>query len=130
MSVTAATFKPTFRTNVGVILVLQSNNNTPTFSGINPLYCATDQTAADLASVLADLNPTVVEDWPEPGWPVSNTYYQTAKVPYLKFPDGTVVNAGEEASFFTHGYPPAFAESAVRGDIAMAMQFTAQANNS
>ena len=119
---TADTFKPTFRSDVGVVNAMTSP---PQFSAINPSYCATSQCGADLAALLADMNPKVVLDWPMQGWPQANAYYQTAQVPYLQFPDGTKVNAGIEASFFTHGYPPSFAEQAVRNDITMTIQANA-----
>jgi hypothetical protein len=116
---TAAEFKPAFRTDVGVVWAGDpaTANGVPTFTPVNPSYCATDQCAKDFMAVFADLGAKLVKDSPFPGWPTSNAFYQTAQVPYMEFPDGTKINIGLEASFFTHGYPPAYAEAAVRNDI-------------
>ena len=122
---TATEFKPTFRSDVGVVNALTSP---PQFSAINPTYCLSEQSALDLQSLLLDLKPQIVHDWPMSGWPQANAYYQPALVPYLKFPDVTTINAGIEAAFFTHGYPPAFAEAAVRNDIAITQQASAAAS--
>ena len=117
----AAEFKPTFRMDVGVVMAHDPNTDAPLFTPISPTLCATDQCAKDFMLLFPDLGAKLVYDWPQRGWPVSNVFYQTAQVPYLEFPDGTRINIGIEASFFTHGYPPEYAAAAVRNDIKLTL---------
>lgn len=124
---TPSEFKPAFRIDVGVVSLLLGFDNQPVFTPINPMYCATDQCAKDFAALLVDLKPQIVQDFPFPNWPQGNLYYQTAKVPYFLFPDGTKINVGVEASFFTHNYPANFALDAVRNDILMTQKAAADA---
>ena len=123
---TATEFKPTFRSDVGVVNALTSP---PQFSAINPTYCLSEQSAVDLQSLLLDLKPQIVHDWPMSGWPQANAYYQTAQVPYLKFPDGTTINAGFEAAFFHSWISASFRRGrSSRNDIAITQQASAAAS--
>jgi len=119
---TAADFKPEFDPTPGVTGPIQGG--LPTFTPINPLYCATPQCAADLVAVLSDLKPAIEFRGPLGTWP-GGPFAQTKKVPWLIFQgdNGPVpINAGVLASIFTHGYPPTLAELMLRQSIAQTIQ--------
>lgn len=100
-----------------------------TVTPINPTYCATDQCAKDLLSVLG-IGGTITEDFPEPGWPSSNMYSQSGKVPYYTFSGFNAFNAfvsftmraGEAVAVFTHGLSPEAALASLKFQIGMALQ--------
>lgn len=85
---------------------------------IAPMYCATMYTAGVMAQIFADLKPTIVLAPPLGTWPTANVFFQTADVPWLKFPDGTLENAGLLAATWTHGYPTALVEQWTRTGLA------------
>jgi len=95
---------------------------TPTQTPINPQYCASSACAFDLAALLSDVGTvTVYEDFPFAGWPTTNDYIQSGKVPWLKITDanGNVMqyNAGQLAVFFTHGFNPTLAGSLLHNSV-------------
>lgn len=127
-AVTSATFKPTFQSGIQVLGGGYANN-------INPMFCASQQSAIDLAVIIADLKPVIVQDWPMNGWPAVNQDTQSAKVPYFEFTSLNVsglkvrINVGFEIWIWNHGYPAAYCESACRQDILETiMQAEAAAN--
>lgn len=107
---------PAFRTDVKVKSTIDPStvtNGTPTENGIAPEYCAMNQCAADLASLLAGTfspPPSVVMEHPFAGWPTANLYIQSDNVPYLRFKGYNVAgeavtvdeNAGQLAYAFAH----------------------------
>lgn len=118
-------FSPVFNPTVFIGLV-------PFTFSIKPVYCLTDGSAQILAAILADLKPTIVEADPQLG-AVRWHYSQT--VPWLKFPDGTMCNAGQLAEYWRAKpnddgdlVTPDFAvaERNCRLDITAAMDITRQ----
>jgi hypothetical protein len=111
-------FVPTYRDDVTVTV----GDAPPT--PIHPWYCATDQCATDLASVLSDLSPAIVEDWPF-GYQMGGPVVVSSKVPFFDIQVEAVkvhLNVGQLAQLWSHGYPPSVAEAAARQQI----QLTAQ----
>jgi len=119
-NVTADTYKPVFRHNVATT---QANGET---TPVNPVYCLSDKSAGELASILGDLQPEIEQATPtafREGGGVSVNHL----VPWLKFPSGLMVNAGLEANYWVNASSGASAESNCRKDIAAAeRQFEAE----
>ena len=110
--VTADTFIPQFYS--------QSSNVFGMVSGVNPLLCATLPTALDLASILADLHPSIIALPPfGPGF-----LGGVGSVPWFILPDGTRLNVGSLAQCWCHGLPGNIAERNCRQDIANMVQYT------
>lgn len=91
-------------------------------SNINPVYCATSECAQDLASLLSDLGTVTINlDYPQRGWSPNNQFTQSGKVPWITVKDGSgntaTENAGLMAYTFSHGYPAAWANDAMRGNF-------------
>ena len=82
---------------------------------ISPNYCLSRASAAELVSILSDLNPKVLEGPPAPN--LGNRFVYSQNVPYLQFPDGKVRNAGVLATYWT-GALAVHAEQYCRQDIA------------
>lgn len=121
-TMTSADFRPTFRRDVFTSTLVG-------LSHVNPLFCATDKCAADLAEIISDLHPKVIQLFPLGDGTLPATVDGTgapATVPWFEFesdnPAPVRANAGLLAMYWTHGLPPAFAESQCRGDIALAMK--------
>lgn len=91
-----------------------------------PLYCLTDTSAKQLASLLSDLKPELFHAAPFAGWRFAGGPYGDGTVPYLRFtdPEGNAhqENAGQLAQWWTHGFNPAFAEAQCRGEIALLLR--------
>src|SRR6516165_3077115 len=87
--VTADNYKPVFLQDV------TTTNPNGVQTPVNPVYCLTDTSAAELVVILEDLAPRIVMAYP---------YYAKAPVtvstlvPWFKFPSGCAVNAGVEAN--------------------------------
>lgn len=115
--VTAQTYVPVFMDNV---------EQTFTASGqvqkINPVYCLTMDSAKELAEILADLRPKIVEADPVPQRLGSISY--STLVPWFQFPSGAAVNCGQEADYWAKAGPNggANAERDCRKDIQSAEQ--------
>lgn len=85
-----------------------------TSNKINPVYCATPECAHDLALILGRPVKAITLAPPFPGWPQANQFTQSAQVPYLTIMGfnsynafvAVTQNAGQMASFFTHGFAP------------------------
>lgn len=105
---TSAEFKPAFQENV------IANGVGGAVGYVNPAYCATVQCALDLASVLPDLKPQIMQL--PPNGPVFYGFVQA--VPWFAFPDGSIANVGLLANYWMHGWPPEVAERNCRQDIA------------
>ena len=108
-------FKPTFREDVFVT----GPWGAP--AQVNPLYCATEQCAVDLASVLEDLKPTITHMTPFGPTFDGNVPF----VPWLVFVDGSMSQAGLLAAYWTHGWTPEIAERNCRLDITTNMAYYA-----
>ncbi len=87
-------------------------------------YCLTFGSAGQLAMILRNTEPVIVPR-PAQGYFPPGPVTQVGTVPYLHFPDGTEVNAGKIAAYWSHGYDPVYAESQARADIWVRMQATA-----
>ena len=110
--VTAETFKPEFRDDVETTSL--NGAKTP----VNPVYCLTNHSAAQLASILEDLSPTIVQAFP---YKVSGGVTINHEVPWFKFPSGCAVNAGTEANWWSNA-DGTTAEKNCRADIKSAEQ--------
>jgi len=88
--------------------------NGRTFS-VSKSYCLTKASAVELAQILADLTPEIVDGPPVPN--IGNRFVYSQTVPFLRFPDGKVRNAGVLASYWT-GALLVHAEQYCRTDIA------------
>jgi hypothetical protein len=118
-------FLPQFRTDVEVIMQPTQGYPNGYHSPVNPDYCLTDESAAQLAEILKDLQPKIV---PIP--PTGNMYgifSDSTMVPGLQFPDGTVANAGLLARWWKFSNP-FVAERSARMEIAVQMEDTARFN--
>ena len=104
-----------FRTDLQVVAVEPAPGVAPTNS-INPQYCATNQAAADLLSLLSGQYPgaKIVQGAPLENFSQSNNlYFQTDTVPYISITGTNLMgqqvnvleNAGELIEAFGHGYP-------------------------
>ena len=88
---------------------------------VNPLYCATTECAKQLAAILVDLKPDIT--MLPPNGRISTIL--GAMVPFLVFPAGFVINAGQLASYWTHGWSQALSEAMCRRDIQSAEEYFA-----
>jgi len=104
---TAETFKPEFRDDVETTSL--NGQKTP----VNPVYCLTHRSALQLAEILHDLSPTIVQAFP---YKVSGGVAINHEVPWFKFPSGCAVNAGTEANWWSNA-DGATAEKNCRADI-------------
>lgn len=110
---TAITFQPTFSESVEVLGASGAQE-------VNKLYCLSAPSALQLMMVLSDLDPVGYLDDPQKFAPGS-TFYYSRRVPWLKFGDGTIRNAGQLAQFWVsnNGDPNGkTAEMMARQDIA------------
>jgi hypothetical protein len=87
--------------------------NGVTFS-ISPSYCLSRASATELKAILSELSPELVDGPPVPN---RGGRFQYPNVPFLKFPDGKIRNAGVLATYWTW-FPSLQAEKACRADIA------------
>lgn len=110
--VTADNYKPVFLQDV------TTTNPNGVQTPVNPVYCLTDTSAAELVVILEDLAPRIVMAYP---------YYAKAPVtvstlvPWFKFPSGCAVNAGVEANYWSNASGAA-AENNCRKDIKAACE--------
>jgi hypothetical protein len=88
--------------------------NGVTFS-ISKNYCLNRSSAKDLAALLADLQPTIIYGPPVPNRGSRFQYSQS--VPYFKFADGKVRNAGVLATYWVW-FNSTLAERCCRADVA------------
>ncbi len=89
MTITKDTFIPTYDTDVSIQLPVPGQPAIP----VNPRYCLSAQSAAELAAVLTaeGLGPvTVVQNFPETGF-IRFNYSRT--VPWFIYRDGATENA-------------------------------------
>ena len=110
---TAVTFKPLFLETVEVIGPSGAQE-------VNQFYCLTSPSALQLMMVLGDLNPVGYLDDPQK-FSSGSTFFYSRRVPWLKFGDGTIRNAGQLAQFWVgnNGDPNGkTAETMARQDIA------------
>src|SRR5271157_61316 len=79
----------------------------------NPIYFATQATAAKVASMVGG---TVIEQevmTPTPGSPLQQSQLNEM----VQLPDGTVVNPGLIADFYDHGYSQSFVDQMIHNGI-------------
>lgn len=93
---TATTFRPVFSENVDVI-------GPTSIQDVNKLYCLSAHSALQLMMVLSDLGPVGYLDEPI-DMATGSTFYYSRRVPWLKFADGTIRNAGQLAQFWASNY--------------------------
>jgi len=118
-------FSPVFRKDVFVVCPPGVSPQFPngTHWQIRPSLCLSDDSAKQLAELLADLKPIVVAVQPTG---VMWRFYDSTTVPGFLFPDGTVVNAGDIAMWWIRCDPATAFRTAVH-EIQVAMHETAQA---
>ncbi len=99
---------------------------------VNPVFCLMPPSADILVAILADLQPKIVLKEPQLN---DQRWHYSQTVPWLEFPDGTLVNAGQEADYWRQRpndagelVSPDFAvaERNCRQDIAAAQELTKQ----
>jgi hypothetical protein len=111
-------------------IFMEDNEQTFTPSGqkqkVNPTYCLTMDSAEELAEILQDLHPKIVEADPFPVFLGSVSF--THLVPWFVFPSGCAVNCGSTANYWPlSGNNGKIAEENARKDIAAAeVQFAAE----
>ncbi len=110
-------FVPVFQNDVSIYnpyadLVRHIDPKTP----VNPAYALSETSALQLSVVLKDYGVTIFHSGPF-GWTLSWGFEASRLVPWFAFPDGTKVNAGLLAWYWSHGYPPELVWLWVRGDI-------------
>jgi hypothetical protein len=81
---------------------------------IREQYCLNRVSAVELQTILKDLSPVIVYGTPVPNF--GNRYVYSEQVPFFKFPDGKVRNAGVLANYWSWGGSKA--EQYCRIDIA------------
>ena len=97
----------------GMFVIGPAMGGQVTTSFVNPLYCGTMYTAQVMAAVLAALDPQIVMLPPFNTWSPGSPFQQIGVVPWLKFANNTLENAGLLASSWTHGYSLDFIEGVV-----------------
>jgi len=113
-------FHPQFRNDVAVIMAPQPPDYPEGFrSPVNPHLCLTGESAAELASVLEDLHPAIVER--SPTGPMYGIFRVSSMVPGFVFPDGSTANCGDLAMWWVR-CDPATAERMARLEIAAGMR--------
>ncbi len=117
-------FVPAFRNDV--VSIAPNGKLTP----INPRYCLTDESAKQLAEILADLHPTITQRQPFGG--PYGAFVMDAMVPWLRFQLATAdeeycfVNAGLVAQNWLDQSNPAVAERYARQDVVNAIAYYLQ----
>ena len=120
----AMTFVPVFMQDVEQIFSPSGQKQK-----INPVYCLTTESAEELAEILADLRPEIVEADPIPQRMGSIAF--STLVPWFKFPSGAAMNCGQEADYWAKAGPNggANAERDCRKDISSAEELFAAEGN-
>lgn len=108
-----------FRSGVQVSSVIDPRtvtNGTPTVSGVDPEYCATNQCAMDLIALVKPRYPqaSMTFDHPFAGWPIADLYTESDVVPYVTVSGFNLngdkaafsANVGQLAVYFSHGLNP------------------------
>ena len=80
--------------------------------GYNPVYFATQQTAAKVADMVGG---TVVES--NQFTPNGGPFNQSQPNYMVRLNDGSMINPGLVASFYTHGYPQSYVDSMIAAEI-------------
>lgn len=120
--ITAETFVPDYMEDVFQTFTMTGEN-----THVNPKLCLSEESAEQMAEILADLDPRVVLADP---FAVAGAVLFNKLVPWLVFPSGAAANCGGEANFWsmqpTNGKG---AEAACRKDIeGIERQFEAEGN--
>ncbi len=108
-------FTPTFRSDIGVIDPLGN-----LVSIVHPRYCATGDTAKELAEILKDLRPVIVMEPPIPNFQRFR-FTSNCDVPWVVFSNGSKHNVGLLAGYWER-YDPVNAERFCRQEIAVSEQ--------
>ena len=119
-------FKPVFQEDIFVLnpYVPDPNSQIQKKTQVNPVYALSETSALELAVVLKDYSPVVIHSGPF-GWLSRGQFSVTRSVPWLLFPDGSLVNAGLVASYFSHGYPANFIIQSIKQDFKEMAEYTA-----
>ncbi len=116
MKITADTFSPEWEQGV-----YQMFGPSGLKQPLNPNYFLTRESADQLAAILADLSPSIVEADPYPVAMGTVEFFDAeGKVTlalWLRFPSGAAVNAGTEAAYWTSAPDGRTAEQRCRQDI-------------
>lgn len=110
--VTAETYVPQFSDDVSQKFM------TGMVSPINPSLCLTTESAKQLAQVLANLSPAIVQADPYPV--VAGSMAFTSLVPWFKFASGAAVNCGQQGMYWVSAPDGKTADARCRQDIAAA----------
>jgi hypothetical protein len=112
-------FQPQFRDDVAIVMQPRPPRYPEGYrSPVNPHLCLTDDSAKELAAILSDLGPTIVQV--SPAGQMFGIFSVSSLVPGLQFPDGTVCNAGDLAMWWVRTVQPS-AEALCRREIDAAM---------
>jgi hypothetical protein len=111
-----STFTPVFRDDVQIIVA----PTPPVYPQglklqVNPQLCLTEESAKELAEILKDLNPTIVQL--SPVGQLGQIFSVSADVPGLQFPDGATMNAAPLAMWWVRTVDPS-AQAMCRMEIA------------
>jgi len=123
---TYANFAPVFQSDVVMLnpAVTAANQQNPAIqknTPVNPLYALSETSALDLLLVMAEYRPVLFHSSPFGFAQGSGGWSSNRLVPWFIFPDGSAVNAGLLASYWTHGLLPA----TVKANVALDMAHTA-----
>ena len=111
---TATTYKPIFNPDVKVL------GPDDALADVSENYCLRTPSAMGLMCILADLDPVGYMDYPQL-FATGSTMYYSQQVPWLRFNNGAIRNAGQLAQFWkaNFGDPNGkIAEEMARQDIA------------
>jgi hypothetical protein len=116
-------FTPIFQTAPVIVSTTDTDTGVVLSFTEDPLYCLTQSSAEELASLFSAQGLTGSVAMGSPiGYPtVFGDYTSSAQVPWLQFKAGPKVtnwmNAGVQANFFNHGQPYLYAFSNCLMDI-------------
>jgi len=79
----------------------------------NPYYFATEQTAADVASMVGGK----VVEMNAVGGPSGNPFVQNQPNEMVQLANGALINPGLVASFYTHGYPQSMVNQMISNEV-------------
>ena len=114
-----ANYKPKFRDDVFILndYVTQAKpfgiqEKVP----VNPSYALDETSALELLVVLAEYKPVLFHSGPF-GWTLSGGFRPSKVVPWLAFPDGSVINAGLMAWYWSHGFSQSYLKFCIETEI-------------
>lgn len=115
---TFESYKPVFADDVFIVNETMKLMNYPGWQvKVNPSYALSEASALELLEVLKEYRPVLFHSGPF-GWSGSGGFKASRLVPWLKFPDGSAVNAGLIANYWAHGFSLSWLTYCVKTDIA------------